>query len=80
MEWSKKVGSGLVDFGTPLGNAQKVTKDGASASDSQVNGYTILQAENMDAAVEMLKGHPHLDWADGCSIEVYESLPVPGME
>lgn len=77
MEWAKRVGSGLVELGTPLGNGHKVTKSGATASNSQVNGYSILQAEDMDAAVEMLKGHPHLDWAEGCEIEVYESFPMP---
>jgi len=34
----------------------------------------------MDAAVEMMKGHPHLEMADGCEIEVHESLPLPEME
>jgi hypothetical protein len=33
----------------------------------------------MDAAVAMLQGHPHLDWATGCEIEVHEAMPVPGM-
>lgn len=77
MAWAQKVGDKMVDLGTPLGNGQKVTKSGATASDSQVNGYSILQAEDMDGAVEMLKGHPHLDWAEGCEIEVYESMPLP---
>jgi len=35
--------------------------------------------ENMEKAVEMLKGHPHLEWADGCEIEVHKSMPMPGM-
>lgn len=79
MEWMKKCGTGLVDMGTPLGNGQKVTKDGVSPSNDTVNGYSVLQAESMDKAVEMLKDHPHLGWVDGCEIEVHESLPLPGM-
>lgn len=78
--WQKKVGSGMLDLGTPLGNGMKVTKSGVSPSDKEVVGYTILQAESMDTAVEMLKNHPHLDWVDGCSVEVHESMPLPGME
>ena len=78
--WQKKVGSGMVDLGTPLGNGMKVTKSGVTPSEKEVVGYTILQANSMDEAVEMLKDHPHLDWVDGCSIEVHESLPLPGME
>lgn len=77
MVWAKKIGSGMVDLGTPLGNGRKVTKSGVTASNSQVTGYSVLQAEDMDAAVEMLKNHPHLGWAAGCEIEVYESMPLP---
>lgn len=77
MTWAKKCGSGLVDIGTPLANGQKVTKSGIMPSDKNVVGYSILQAENMQAAVEMLKGHPHLEWAGGCEVEVHESMPLP---
>jgi len=77
MEWAKRCGSGLVDIGTPLANGQKVTKSGTMPSDKNVVGYSILQAENMQEAVEMLKGHPHLEWTDGCEIEVHESMPLP---
>ena len=77
MAWAERSGDGLVDLGTPLGGGQKVTKSGASPSDKGVVGYSILQAENMDAAQALLKAHPHLEWAAGCEIEVHESLPLP---
>ncbi len=77
MVWAEKCGDGLVDMGSPLGNGQEVTKEGALPGDTSVVGYSILQAETMNEAVEMLKGHPHLEWSDECEIEVYESLPSP---
>jgi hypothetical protein len=77
MAWVEKIGSGLVDLGTPLANGQKVTSSGSSASDKDVTGYSILQAEDMDGAKTMLQGHPHLGWAAGCEIEVYEAMPLP---
>ena len=77
MAWAKSCGDGLVDLGTPLGGGQKVTKSGSSPSDKSVTGYSILQAENMEAAQALVKGHPHLQWAAGCEIEVHESLPLP---
>jgi hypothetical protein len=77
MEWAEKCGDGLVDMGTPLGNGQKVTTDGSAASDKAVVGYSILQAEDMDAAKAMLSHHPHLAWTDGCEIEVHESMELP---
>lgn len=79
MAWAQKVGAGMVDLGTPLGNGQKVTKSGTAPSEKEVVGYTVLQAESMDEAVKLLQDHPHLEWVDGCSIEVHESLPLPGM-
>lgn len=79
MEWKEKLGEGLVEMGTPLGNAMKVTNSGVVPGDANVIGYSVLQAENIDAAVLMVKEHPHLKWTAGCEIEVYESLPTPGM-
>ena len=68
-----------MDMGTPLGNGQKVTKQGVSPSNKEVVGYSILQASSMDEAVAMLKGHPHLDWVESCEVEVHEALALPGM-
>ncbi|MDA1347959.1 MAG: YciI family protein [Chloroflexi bacterium] len=77
MAWAEKCGDGLVDMGTPLAGGQKMTRSGATPSDRGVAGYSILQAENMDAAKALLEGHPHLEWAPGCEIEVHESMPMP---
>jgi hypothetical protein len=76
MEWAKKCGSSLVDFGTPLINGQKLTKSGSLPSDKNIVGYSILQAEDMDGAKALLAGHPHLEWTEGCEIEVHESMPM----
>ena len=78
-EWAAGIGDGLVDFGTPLMGGLKVTPSGTSPSDKEVTGYSILEAESLDAAAEMLKGHPHLGCAAGCEIEVHETMAVPGM-
>ena len=77
MAWAAKCGDGLVDLGTPLANGSSVTPAGSSASSKDVTGYSILQAESMEAAQQMLQGHPHLGWGAGCEIEVYESMPLP---
>ena len=79
MEWAKKCGDALVDLGTPLGNGMKITKEGAMSSESDVSGYSVLQAENIEEATKLLLGHPHVMWAEGCSVEVFESLALPGM-
>ncbi len=79
MAWAKRCGEGLVDIGAPLGMAKKVTAKETTPSGSTVVGYSILQAENMEQASAMLKDHPHNAWMDSCSIEVHETMPLPGM-
>ncbi|MEA3461695.1 MAG: hypothetical protein U9R49_07440 [Bacteroidota bacterium] len=78
MAWAQKCGDKLVDFGTPLGNGISLGPGGKSgASDSQIIGYSILQAANMKEAQDLLQDHPHLDWNAACEIEIHESLAVP---
>ena len=77
-DWKDSCGDGLIDFGSPLGKGQKMTTDGSEPSQINAIGYSILQAEDMEGAKAMLKGHPHLGWMGGCSIEVYEAMPLPG--
>ena len=76
MKWSEKCGPALVDFGSPLGGGQRLTKGGSVPSEKEVTGYSVLEAENMEAAKELLSGHPHLQYGEKCSIEVHESMPM----
>jgi hypothetical protein len=79
MQWAKKCGDQLVDLGSPLVNGQQINANGNSKnSDKNVVGYSILQAESMDEAKDLLKGHPHLGWFAACTIEVHETMPLPG--
>jgi hypothetical protein len=79
MAWAGRVGDRMVDFGTPLANGVRVTTDGVSPSTREVAGYSIIEADDLDAALELAKGHPHLDMPGGCEIEVHEAQAVPGM-
>lgn len=80
MQWAQKCGNQLVDMGSPLMNGQALAPDGKSKnSDKNVAGYSILQAESMEKAKALLQGHPHLAWNADCSIEVHETMPLPGM-
>lgn len=77
-DWSAGVGSGMVDLGTPLGNARRVAAGGATEANTEVAGYSILQAADVDSAVALLEGHPHLQMP-GATIDVHETLEIPGM-
>ena len=79
-QWAQKCGSNLVDMGSPLMGGQALTTAGSTASEKNVGGYSILQANSMDEAKALLNGHPHLgSWNPAASIEVHEFMPMPGM-
>lgn len=75
MAWAQKA---VVDLGLPVGNGTSITKGAVAKGASKIAGYSILQAESMQAATALLEGHPHLH-VPGASIEVLEGLPLPGM-
>jgi hypothetical protein len=69
-------------YRTPLTNGAKLNVDGTSTeSERQVCGYSILKAESIEQAKELLQGHPHLSgWDASCEIEVHEAMPLPGSD
>ncbi len=78
--WAGRVGEGLIDFGAPLAGGMRVAADGStSPSTRDVAGYSILEADDLEAALALAKGHPHLSMPGGCEIEVHEAQAVPGM-
>jgi len=81
MNWAKRCGDDLLMIGSPLVNGRAVAADGTvSASDRNVSGYSMIQAENMESALKMMEGHPHTSgWHSDATIEVHESMPIPGM-
>jgi hypothetical protein len=68
--WAAKVGSGIIDFGTP-------TEAVSPGADPTVGGYSIIEAESAEHVDSLLDGHPHR--MRGGTIDVYELQPVPGM-
>jgi len=71
MAWFGRVGDKVADGGAPLGPRKSVGGNAASAA----TGYSIVNAANLDEAITLTKGHPHL--ASGGSIEVCETMPIP---
>src|SRR2546423_11208030 len=60
MTWAQKNGESVVDLGVPLGSSVRIEAGAASPGSSQTSGYSILQAESLDAAAKVLEDHPHL--------------------
>ena len=74
MTWAGKAGDAVVDLGTPLAPG---THAGGAAGESDVCGYSILQADSARDISNLLDGHPHLEMP-GSSIDVLEMLSMPG--
>jgi hypothetical protein len=74
--WFNTLGQSLVDGGNPFGPSSTINSDGSSSQggSSGLTGYTILKADNLDAATGMAKGCPVL--TSGGSVEVYETHQV----
>ncbi|MDP9026717.1 MAG: hypothetical protein M3N46_04070 [Actinomycetota bacterium] len=66
MAWFGAAGPAIVDPGNSFGAESAV---GVGSSPSGVNGYTIVEADSLDAVSGMLGDHPHL--AAGGRIEVH---------
>lgn len=73
--WFGRLGDALVDGGNPISQARIIAANGSvSNAASDVSGYSIIKADDIDGAVALAKGCPVLQ--GGASIEVAETFPV----
>lgn len=76
--WFSKLGKAVVDQGDPFTpKAKSVNSDGSVAEGpvgGLASGYSILEANSLDAAVKMARGCPVLQ--GGAKISVFETLHV----
>jgi len=73
--WMKNVDKGLVEGERPLVNGMRYIQDDASQSKMNLNGYSILQAENWQDLEELVKGKPHFIIPDA-RIKVFEMISM----
>ena len=62
-QWLEGLGDAVVNPGMPLGPAQKVSTNGVTdnGGSDRLTGLSIVNAESMDAAIEMAKACPFLE-------------------
>jgi len=61
MEWVDGLGKAVIMPGMPLGRGKIVSADGVSDDGgANLSGFSILEADSLEAAVEMTKTCPHL--------------------
>ena len=73
--WLDGLGDAVVNPGTPLGKSRIVSSDGVSddGGSNALTGFSILEADSMDAALEMAKECPFLEIG---TIEVAEVMKM----
>jgi YCII-related domain len=72
--WMGGLGDAIVDPGMPLGAGKLVSANGVSDRGADLlTGFSIINADNLDAALQMARGCPHLDHG---TIEVAEAMEM----
>lgn len=79
MAWLKGLGSKAISPANPLKDTQTIQPDGTvvGGSTSTMSGYTIIEADSIDEAIEIAQSCPFLEV--GGSLEVSELMKMPGM-
>ena len=78
MGWLSALGDAVVSPANPFKDTNTINPDGTitAGSTTTMSGYTIIEAESMEAALAMVKDCPFLDI--GGSLEVSELMQMPG--
>jgi hypothetical protein len=76
-KWTEQAGSALVNLGEPVGAKTAIRDDGSTAEASDVNGYTIVEADDLDGAKALAADHPFLAEGKGrFTLEIFELVPM----
>ncbi len=69
--WMAAHQADMADMGGPTGKNMKVTKDGATEESNDLGGFTVIQAESIEAAAKLLADNPHFSMP-GATIDLAE--------
>ena len=74
MDWLSSLGNSAISPANPLKNTSTVNSDGTVTvgSKTTMSGYTVIEADSMEAALSLAKSCPFLDI--GGSLEVSELI------
>lgn len=77
-EWLVSMGESVVSPANPFKNTCTINSDGTviNKSTTSMSGYTIIEVDSMELALEAAKNCPFLDI--GGSLEVSELVKMPG--
>lgn len=74
MAWLNGLGDAVVNRGIPMGPPTRVTANSVSSDprEDRLTGVTIVEAADMDAAIEMARSCPYVDVAALDVVEIFE--------
>lgn len=74
--WMDGLGDAVLDRGLPAGPSKTVSRVGVSddGGPNPLSGISVVQAENIEAALEMAKISPHV--TGGATIEVAPAMDM----
>jgi hypothetical protein len=76
VQWFGELGAAVIDGGAATGPAKTVGPGGAVGDGGSrgLTGYSIVSADNLEAAVELAKGCPVV--GIGGAVDVYEAITM----
>jgi hypothetical protein len=76
--WVASVGSAMVDPGAPLAASKAVSSAGVGdgPATDPIAGYTVLRADDLDQAVQLVENHPFV--SRGGTLQVSEAVDLGG--
>lgn len=75
--WIERVGPALIDGGSPFGSSTSLCDDGSQGTASELFGYSIVEADDLDAARTLTAGLPVLAGRDGdYAVEIFELMAM----
>ncbi len=75
--WMESLGDAVIDPGLPVGQSKTIHSDGSVTDDGGANplsGFTIVEAKDMEAAINMAKPCPHL--SAGGTMEIAPAMDM----
>jgi hypothetical protein len=74
-KWFKDLGKAVVDMGAATQPGKSVSGAGVKAiTGKPITGYTVIQADNLDAAAALVKTSPIV--AEGGEMGIYTIMPT----
>ena len=79
--WNKWINANkemFVDPGSPFSESKAIVDDGSSKKPLDIQGYSLIEAIDMDAAKKITKNCPFLSEETGkYAVEIFQVFPMP---